>query len=167
MEYTFYIESLDLANDFELYILNYQDINYKREVSNYFYEFIINESSDRISKINKCLYDLKGRNNYYKPIDTKTIRNVTLEFIREKRRIEACSWGNYYSMKVITENWDDKPKKEFKTIGVRPPKKKYHITDKPNKYGQYQLFDYSKPNKNKLKNKNRQLLVDYAKLHLD
>jgi len=167
MEHTFYIESLDLANDFEFYILNYQSINYKRQVSNYFYEFTINESSNIIDKINKNLYDLKSRNNYYLPTTLNIIRNVTLEFIREKRRIESCSWGNYYSMRVITDNWDDKVKKEFKTIGVKPSKKKYHITDKPNKNGYYQLFDYTKSRAIKKKSTDRNKLVLYAKLHLD
>ena len=167
MEHTFYIESLDLANDFEFYILNYESINYKREVSNYFYEFTIYSSTTIIKKIIEKLDILKSNNNYYKPTTTKIIRNVALEFIREKHRIKACKWGNYYSMEVITLNWNDKPKKEFKTIGVKSPKKKYHISEKPDKRGFYQLFDYTKSRAIKKKSVDRNKLVLYAKLHLD
>lgn len=164
MEYTFHIEQLELANDFEFYILNYCGIDYKRKVSEYFYEFTIEGTISKIDNVIAELEKLKNRKNYYVSITSELIRDVTLEFVREKNRLKKEGW---YNMIVCSNNWKQFTKKDFHTFAVRPPKKKYRITDKPDKRGFYHLFDYTKSKQNKIKSVNREKLVLHAKLHLD
>ena len=164
MEYTFHIEQLELANDFEFYILNYCGIEYKREVSEYFYEFTIEGTASKIDNVIAELEKLKNRKNYYVSITSELIRDITLEFVREKNRLKKEGW---YNMIVCTNNWEQFTKKDFHTFAVRAPKKKYHITDKPDKRGFYQLFDYTKSRCIKKKSVDRNKLVEYANLNLD
>jgi hypothetical protein len=168
MEHIFYIESLDLANDFEFYILNRYSIQYLREVNDYFYEFKIIGSQTVINETINDLNNLKSRNNYYTVFTSKQIRDVALEVIRDNKKNKE----HYTSMEIITSNWEN-PRRKYsvsKLFNLNKNKKIYHLTDKPNSKGFYTLYDYTSVlkrtqsnNKKRYCSKDKEVLVKKAK----
>lgn len=162
MERTFYIESLELANDFEFYILNLKNIEYNRVVNDYFYEFKIIGNPKIITEVSDSLNSLKNRKHYYKPLSNKDIINITLEVVRNNKITRP-----FGVLEVITTNWEN-PKKKYSEREFRLSKSKrktYHLTDKPNRKGFYTLYDYTSTlkrndsNRKRYASKDREVLI--------